>query len=349
MAYPSLTLSFEDRLTIHLQEIERTLNSQAWQRAPLLDWLEKNSQPYRGGEYMTEIIEDNYTPTGDAFGEGSILPVNQHNIVIPAMYTPTFVQEDCFLDGIRREKITTNGDMGPVLQWVTEQTNNRARALRENMATFVCAASTGTAADGSPRPTSVFDIVKATGTIGNISPTTNTYWASQVETTSGAWTSTGLTRFRTQLRKARRYTGFSGPDALFCSATTHDAALAGGLAKTTYMRRPSQGESKGPELGDGAWNWTASAPYDPNFFIDDIPCWYDPHLDAIESSSISTGGVLLGMNSKAVFLREAPNMKYRMEPFRFSEQRHATYTRLLWGGQTVAKNRSSNLLLTNIL
>ena len=349
MAYPNLSLNFEDRLTLHLQEINRTLNSQAWPRAPLLDYLSKNSKPYNGGEYMTEVIEDNYTPTGDAFGEGSTLPVVQKNIVVPAMYTPTWAQESCFLDDIRKKKIMTQGDMGPVLDWVSEQTSSSARMLRENMATWTCAASTGTAADGSPRPTTVFDIVAASGTIGNLSPTGHSYWASQVDTVSGAWTSTGLTRFRKQLRLARRYTGFSGPDALFCSGVVHDAVLAGATAKTTYMREPSKGDAKGPDVGDGAWNWSAKAPYDPNFFIDDIPCWYDPHLDALEASALSTGGVLLGINSKAVYLREAPGMKYTTEPFRYSQDRLATYTRILWGGQTVACNRSSNVLLTNIL
>lgn len=349
MAYPSQTLSFEDRISVHLQEIDKIVNSQAWQRAPVLDWLLKNAKPYSGGEYMTELIEDNYTPTGDAFGEGSTLPVVQKNILISAMYQPVQVQESCFLDEIRKQKIMTSGDMGPVVQWVTEQTASTARMLRENMATYTTAATTGTAADGSSRPTSIFDIIKATGTIGNVSPTDASYWAAQVDTTSGAWTSTGLSRFRTQLRKARRYTGFSGPDALFCSGTTHDAVLSGGTAKTTYMREPAKGASSGPDVGDGAWNWSAKAPYDPNFFIDDIPCWYDPHLDALEASALSTGGVLVGINSKAVFLRENPNMKFTLQPFRYSEQRLASYTRDLWMGQTVAKNRSSNLLLTNIL
>ena len=349
MAYPALTLSFEDQLTLHLQEIEATLNSQAWQRAPLLDWLEKNSEPYKGGKYIGRVIEDNYTPTGDAFSQGSILPVTQHNIAIEAMYTMTYVQEDVFLDGIKRDEIMVGGDMGPVLNWVDAQTKNRGNAIRENMANFVCAATTGTAADGSARPTSLFDIVKATGTIGNISPTDATYWASQVDTTSGAWTSTGLARFRTQLRKSRRYMGMSGPTALFCSATVHDAVLSGGTAKTTYMRRPEDGSAKGPDVGDGKWSWTAQAPYDPNFWIDDIPCWYDPHLDALESAALSTGGVLLGLNPQAVQMVKSPTMNYRLEPFRFSEQRHATYTRILWGGQNVARNRSANLLLTNIL
>ena len=349
MAYPSLTLSFEDQLTLHLQEITATLNSQNWQRAPVLDWLSKNSEPYKGGKYIGKVIEDNYTPTGDAFQQGSILPVSAHNIAIEATYTMTYVQEDAFFDGIKRDEIMVNGDMGPVLNWIDASLKNRGNAIRENMANFLTAATTGTAADGSARPTSIFDIVAASGTIGNVSPTGHSYWASQVDTVSGAWTSTGLTRFRKQLRLARRYMGMSGPTALFCSGTTHDAVLQGGLAKTTYMRRPEDGSAKGPDVGDGKWNWTAQAPYDPNFFIDDIPCWYDPHLDALESSALSTGGILLGLNPDAVHLVESPTMKYRVEPFRFSEQRHATYTRILWGGQNIAINRSANLLLTNIL
>ncbi|MDD5305459.1 MAG: hypothetical protein PHS14_20355, partial [Elusimicrobia bacterium] len=179
--FPSLTLSFADALTQHFQEFgEKRLNSQAWPRSPLVEILSQNGKPYMGGEYMTEVLEDGYTPTGDAFGEGSVLPVSQHNISLPAMYTPKIFYEDVYLDGFRRDKIMTNGDMGPVLQWADEQTQAGGRRARENLALMVCAAATGTAPDGSTRVRSIFDVVKASGSLGNVDPTQFTWWASVV-------------------------------------------------------------------------------------------------------------------------------------------------------------------------
>src|SRR5262245_12409247 len=144
MASQSLTLTFEDRINLHLEETERELNSQAWPRSPIVDILERNSKPYNGGEYISEQVEDNYTPTGGAIQEGSVLPTSQPNITTKAMYPPRAMYEDVFLDGWRRDKITTAGTMGPVLNWVQEQTNNRGKAARENFALMICAATTGT-------------------------------------------------------------------------------------------------------------------------------------------------------------------------------------------------------------
>ena len=347
--YPSLSLSFEDRITMHLQETERRLNSQAWPRSPLVEILSQSSKPYNGGEYISEPIEDNYTPTGDAIGEGSVIPVSQPNIATQAMYQPRFFAETAFLDGIRRDKIMTQGQMGPVLNWVQELVDNRGRAARENLALFICAATTGTSADGSTRPQSIFDIVKSSGTCGGISATTSTYWAAQVNSTSSAWSATGPARFRSTLRLARRYQGFAGPDVLFASATTIDAMKATGYTKTTFFRAPDARDEKVGEVGDGKWTWTAHAPFDPDAMIDNLPVYYDPHLDALESSAISTGGILLGINTKAVYFREAPGMKFRLEPWQKSEQRYGSFTRIMWGGELVACNRSSNILLTNIL
>lgn len=346
--YPSQTWSFEDRLSTHLQEIERRLNSQKWPRSPILEVLQQNAKPYEGGEYITEIVEDNYTPNGDAIGEGSTISAVQPNVMISAHFQPRMTAEGIFLDGFRRDKIMTQGSMGPVLNWVEELLNNRMNAIRENAALHICAATTGTAADGSTRIQSLFDIVKSSGTVGNLSATTYTYWASQVDSTSAAWSAGGPSRFRTLLRKTRRYQGFAGPDVLFASGTTIDAMKATNFSKTTFFRAPDTRDEKVGEMGDGRWTWTAKAPFDPDGMIDNLPVYYDPHLDALESSAISTGGVLVGINTKAVYLREAPGIRFRVDPWRPSEQRYGSFTKAMYLAELVTCNRGCNLLMTNI-
>lgn len=347
--YPSLTNSYEDRLTLHFQEVgEKRLNAQAWPRSPLLEVLQANAKPYDGGAYMTELLEDGYTPTGRAFGEGSTLPVAQHNISLPAMYTPVFYYEDVYLDGVRRMKIDTRGSMGPLIRWAEEQAQAATRRARESIAIDVVLTTAGTEADGSSMINSVFDVVKTTGSLGNVDPTQFAWWKGTVETTSGAWTSTGIGRLRTALRQSKRYTGFSGPDVFFASATTIDAMKASGYSKTTFFRAPDA-SGKPMDVGDGKTQWTAHTPYDPDCVVDGLPVYYDSHLDGLESSSLSTGGILLGLNTKAVFLRQRPGTVFTIEPWQKSEQRHGEFTRVIWAGQLVAKNRNSNVLLTNIL
>ena len=343
--YPSLTTSFEDRMTMHFQEFgEKRLNSQAWPRNPFLDVMEANAKEYKGGEYMTETVKDGYVPTGSAIGEGSTIPVQQVNISLPAMYQPRFVVETCYLDGIRRDKIMTQGSMGPVLNWAEEEANETTLRLRENTAQMLTAAATGTAADGSTNFRTVFDIVKTTGSLGGIDPTQFSWWAGTVNTTAGAWSSTGVARVRTAQRLARRYTGFSGPDLYFASGTTIDAMKAGGYTKETFFRDPR--DAKGYDVGDGAYRWSAEMPYDPDIFFDKIPVYYDPHFDAIESSAISTGGILLGVNSKALFLRKKPG--YTTQPWQKSENKYGSFMRIIAAGDLIAVNRNSNVLITSI-
>lgn len=346
--YPSLTLSLEDRLTLHFQEFgDHRLNSQAWPRSPFVEILRENAKPYEGGTYISEVLEDGYVPTGSAIGEGSTLPVSQHNIALPAMYQPRFFYEDAYLDGVRRMKIDTRGGMGPIVAWAEEQVQAAGRRAFENLCLMTCAATTGTAADGSTNVQSVFDLVKTTGSAGGVDPAQFAWWKSAVDTTAGAWSSTGVARTRTQLRIAKKYTGFSGPDVFFASGTTIDAMKASGYSKTTFFRAPDAGGGVA-DVGDGAQRYTAHAPFEPDTYFDNIPVYYDPHFDVIESSSISTGGILLGINKRAIFLRERPGTAFSTEPWKQSEQRLGVFTRVLYAGELCGVNRSSNVLITSI-
>jgi len=348
MAAPSLSLTLEDQLTIHFKEIgEKRLNSQAWPRSPIMEMMTAKAKPYKGGAYIQEQLEDGYEPTGSAVDEGSDMPASQPNLTIAAMYQPRWVVETLYLDGIKQMKIADRGDMGPILNWVQEQVDKKGRQIRENLARMLCLSTTGSAADGSTNPTSLFDIVKATGSLGGVDPTSYSWWASVVDNTAGAFSSTGPSRIRTALRTARKYTGFSGPTCLFVSGTAHDAMKAHGYTKTGYVRAPDA--SMGAyELGDPKYHWSAHAPFEPDFMVEGIPTYYDSHLDALESSSISTGGLILGINDEAVFMRQRSGSVFSVEKFRDSERKLGTYTRILYGGTPVCINRSSNILITSI-
>jgi hypothetical protein len=204
-----------------------------------------------------------------------------------------------------------------------------------------------TTANTTTDPTSLFDIVKASGSLGNVDPTQFAWWASVVDTTSAAWSASGVSRLRTALRTARKYQGFSGPDWFAASATTIDAMKASGYSKTTFFRAPDEG-GKVADVGDGAHRWAAQAPFDPDAMFDNIPVYYDSHLDALESSALSTGGIIVGVCSKAVFLRQKAGMVFATEPWRPSENKYGSYTRVGWCGENTAKNRSASRLMTNI-
>lgn len=340
--YPSVTLSRADQLTLHFEEFgQKRLNAQAWPRSPMLDILLRNSKPYEGGEYITEIIEDGYEPTGTAIGEGSDIPVTQHNISLPASYQPRLVEEDAYLDGFRMKKIETQGSMGPLVSWAESQAGAAMRRCRENFARYIAAASTTAAANGATPPQSIFDIIKTSGTVGGIDPGQFAWWASSGDDTT-TWSSGGPAQLRTLLRETRRYTGFAGPNVMFASKTTIDQMKAGGYAKTTFMRPPDV--AKGYDLGDGH----TTPDIDPDCYFDNIPIWYDSHLDAREADLSPTGGVLIGFNTEAIYLKMHPGFTFQMDPWKDSHGKFGIFARVFAMGELCAKNRSASFIMKGI-
>jgi len=352
MAAPSLTLTLEDQLTNHFKEIgERRLNSQAWPRSPILEMMVGAAKNYDGGAYWQEQLEDGYSAAGSAVDEGSDMPAAGRNVMVGALYQPRWLINTLYLDGIKEMKIDDRGDMGPILQWAQESVNKVGREIRELAAQQLVAETTGTAADGSTNFTSIFDIIKASGSLGGVDPTTYTWWASTVDNTAAAFSSNGPSRIRTALRATRKYTGFSGPTCFFVSGTAHDAMKAHGYTKEGFRRAPDA-TTGAYNLGDPKYSWSAKAPYDPDFMVENIPCYYDSHLDRLEAGSLlsgqSAGGVIVGMNEKAVYLKLRKGSIFSVGKFRDSERKLGTYTRVMLGGNTSCLNRSSNLLITGV-
>lgn len=340
MAYPSVSLTLSDKLNLHYTEYgERRINSQAWKRDPLQNWLMSKAKPYQGGTYLSETIEENYTPTGTSITTGSVIPLPTPNVTTAAQYRMKYVVEACLLDEIEKREIDTPGQMGPILKKGEELLSATVRKIKDNTATMITASSTS-----GNDITSVFDIVRATGDLGGIPVASYPWWVSQTHTTGTTWSSNGVSRLRTLLRQARKYKGWNGPDAFFASATTIDAMKAGGYTKTTWERPPNS--ASGYDLGDGP----KFQPDTPDTEFDSIPVWYDPYLDALEAAgpqSVGAGGVLVGLNSEAVYYRMGPN-PYGAEGWRLSDTRWAIFNRVFFGGNLVCRNRWSNILMAAI-
>lgn len=352
MAAPSITLTLEDQLTNHFKEIgERRLNSQAWPRAPIAEMMLSAARPYNGGAYWQEQLEDGYSSGGSAVDEGSDMPAAGRNVMIGALFQPRWLANGIYLDGIREMKIDDRGDMGPILKWAEECAEKATRELRENFAQQLVAASTSSAADGSTNVQTIFEFIKASGTVGGVDPTSYTWWASTVDNTAAAFSSNGPSRIRTALRATRKYTGSSGPTCFFVSGTAHDAMKAHGYTKEGFRRAPD--ETTGVyNLGDPKYSWSAKAPYDPDFMVENIPCFYDSHLDYLEAGSLlsgqSAGGVIVGVDEKSIYLRQRKGSVFSVEPFRKSERKLGTFSRVLYGGNMSSIRRNSSLLITGV-
>jgi hypothetical protein len=304
-----------------------------------MNWLMSKAKPYQGGTYISETVEENYTPLGTSITEGSTLALQGSNLTTAAQYRMKYLWEPVYLDEIKRREIDTPGQMGPILKWGEESLQAAVRKAKDNAATMIAASTTA-----GNDVTSVFDIVKATGDLGGIPVASYPWWVAQTHTTGTTWSSTGVARLRTLLRQSRKYAGWNGPDALFASATAIDAMKAGGYTKTTFYRDPK--EAKGYDLGDGP-KFKAD---EPDTEFDQIPVWYDPYLDGLEAAgpaSVGAGGVILGVNSEAVYLRQGP-MPFGAEGWRQSDEKWATFNRIFYGGNLVARNRWSNILMAAI-
>lgn len=343
--YPSVTLTLTDKLNLHYTEYgDRRLAAQAWPRNPLVNWFLSKAKPYQGGVYISEAIEDGYTPTGGAIVEGSTLTRSQQNYSYPAQYRIKVLQEGVYLDRFRLLEVDTKGPMGPIVMLAEAAQRSTINKIRENLALQLCAQTTS-----GNNVTSLFDVIKTTGTLGGVDPTQFSYWASSGDYNVGAWSSNGVSKTRTMLRETRRYTGFSGPDAMFASKTTIDAMKAGGYTKTTFFRDPNK--AVGYDVGDGP-KFQADT---PDCEFDNIPVWYDPHLDALEAAGVDAshpGGVLVGINSEAVYFKIS-GTPFALDtenggPWKADPTKWGIYADSFFKGNLVAKNRNSCFVLGGI-
>lgn len=334
MALPTRSAaSLTDFLTSYSENyLNTTPLNQAWQNTPLLDYLLSDAKDADGGNELVLPVMDGYTPAGDSYGVGSTLNLTHVNHATQARYSFAQVYEPAVIDDVLFDKASGTGAK---LRYVEGQLDRARMAIRETVCAQLCAASTGTSADGSSDITALLEIVDSTGAVGGLNPATagQSFWAATETNSLGSFATNGAAAMRTTYSAVSKYKMLGSPDVIFCSDTAYKAYENSGLALTTLMA--TGGKQGKADIGI------------PTLSYKGIPLVYEPHLDALEGS---LNGVMIWVNTKAVFLAPKAGKTFKVDPWvnLLPNGRKAQGTVITFVGQLVAQARSPLAKITGI-
>lgn len=311
--------------------LNRKLTNQGFTVHPVLDHLLDTKAYVPGGNEIIVPILDGYTPAGDSFGRGSDIDYSYTDHATQARYNWAFVREPVTIDYVDEQKATGDGAM---LRFVEDALDAAYLRMQEQLAGFLCAASTGTAPDGSADLASLLPLIDSTGAIGGLNPATagQTFWAAYENSSVGSFASGGPAALRTAWRTVSKYKMLGQPTRIFASATAIDAYEVSGLALQTQMRGDAATTA---DIGVTGLNYRG------------VPIVYEPHLDALEGS---LNGVMLGVNDQAVKLVVKPGEALKVMPF-FDARPAGKMARcadIVFCGQTICVARAPLFKLAGI-
>lgn len=168
--------------------------------------------------------------------------------------------------------------------------------------------------------TPLTDIVKASGTVGDISGTTNSWWQSQV-TASGSFAARGLSDLRTTWDNVSVRLPAGGPDLILSDQTSYEAYEAT-LTPTIRYSDVSMGDLGFSNLKykEAVWTW------DPN----------------------GTSGYIYLLNSKALELVQHSNRLFTMSEWVKPANQDLKVAQIFWAGELTTNNRRKLGLLTGV-
>lgn len=325
--------SLTDFLTAYSENyLNTTPLNQSFTITPLLDHLLGAAQEADGGNEIVLPVMDGYTPNGDSYGVGSTLNITHTNAFTQARYQFAQVYESAYIDKVLWDRARGSGAK---IDYVRGQLDRARLAVAETVATQLCAASTGTADDGSTDITALVSIVDSAGAIGGLNPATagQAFWAATETNSIGSFTTNGLDYMRDTYNAVTKYKMLGKPTAIFCSDTAYQAAEEAGQGFLTFA--PTTGALSSADLGI------------PTISYKGIPLIYEPHLDALEAT---LNGVMLWVNRKGIFLAPRSGRTFEVDPWvnMLPNGQRAMGTVITLMAQLVAQNRSGNAKGTGI-
>lgn len=208
-----------------------------------------------------------------------------------------------------------NSGKAAVIDYAKAQVDNALASLKE-VIDQKCFATTQLGANITP----LTDIVKASGTVGDINGTTNSWWQSTVQA-SGSFATRGLSDLRTVWDALSVRMPAGGPDLIISDSTAYEAYEAT-LIPTIRYSDTYMGDLGFSNLKykDAVWTW------DPN----------------------STSGVIYLLNSKALELVQNPNRLFTMSEWVKPADQDLKVAQVYWAGELTTKNRRKLGSLTSV-
>lgn len=208
-----------------------------------------------------------------------------------------------------------NAGKSAVIDYARAMVDNALASLKETI-DQKCYAGTQIGANITP----LTDIVKASGTVGDINGTTNTWWQSTVQA-SGSFAARGLSDLRSVWDTVSVRMPAGGPDLIISDQTAYEAYEAT-LVPTIRYTDTYMGDLGFSNLKykDAVWTW------DPN----------------------ATSGVIYLLNSKALELVQHENRLFSMSDWVKPADQDLKVAQVFWAGELTTRNRRKLGSLTSV-
>lgn len=208
-----------------------------------------------------------------------------------------------------------NAGKSQVIDYAKAQIDNALASLKEAI-DIKCFAAAQVGSNITPLPA----IVASSGTIGDISGTTNSWWQSSV-TASGSFAARGLSDLRSAWDTVSVKMPAGGPDLILSDQTAYEAYEAV-LTPTVRYTDVTMGDLGFSNLKykDAVWTW------DPN----------------------ATGGVVYLLNSKALELVQHEKRLFTISDWVKPANQDLKVAQVFWAGELTTNNRRKLASLTGV-
>lgn len=280
---------------------------------PLFAWLaNKKKITLEGGATIVRSVVFSSNSTAAFYASDDVLDTTIQDSFTPSQWQWRQAAASIAVTG-RIE--LQNAGKSAVIDYAKAMVDNALASLKETI-DQKCYASTQTGANITP----LTDIVKASGTVGDINGTTNTWWQSTVQA-SGSFAARGLSDLRSVWDSVSVRMPAGGPDLLISDQTPYEA-YESILVPTLRYKDNYMGDLGFSNLAykDAIWTW------DPN----------------------ATSGVIYLLNSKALELVQHSQRLFSMSEWVKPADQDLKVAQVFWAGELTTRNRRKLGSLTSV-
>lgn len=296
-----------------LSKYGKTLADNIHKAIPLFAWLSiKKRVTEEGGATVVRSIVYGSNSTAGFYASDDILDTTIQDNFTAAQWQWRQAAASVTVTG--RIELQNSGS-SQVIDYAKAQIDNALASLKEQIdIKLFASAQTG------PNITPLPAIISSSGTVGDISGTTNAWWQS-TSTTSGSFAARGLSDLRTAWDTVSVKMPAGGPDLILSDQTSYEAYEAT-LTPTVRYSDVSMGDLGFSNLKykEAVWTW------DPN---------------------ASSGNIYL-LNSKALELVQHEKRLFTMSEWVKPANQDLKVAQVFWAGELTTNNRRKLAVLTSV-
>lgn len=323
MAGVSETRTYDSLMTTTLANYQKTLVDNIFDNYPFLSYINgklgtamRGSSIKRvenGGESIVENLLYGTNSTVKSYAGAEGLDTTLQEGMTIARFQWKQYAASIGITGL--EKRSNNGEAA-MINLLSAKTKQAEMSLKDRMSQDAFSDGTG---NGSKNLTGLAALVSATATVGGLSPTTYTWWKSDVTSTAGSFAGTGVDKMRTAFNNVSF--GNDKPDGIFTTQAVFE-----------YYEKSLQPQER------FASNTVADAGF-LNLTFKGVPMMFDRDC---------TSGYMYLLNSNAMAFVTHRDADFSTGAFQTPENADVSTAMILFQGNLTVNNRRKLAVITGI-